>query len=46
MGLAQEHRGELKGMDYLDDQRVVWRYIMPMGELIIDFYDKLKSMTR
>jgi GTP-binding protein LepA len=33
-------------MDYLDDQRVVWRYIMPMGELIIDFYDKLKSLTR
>lgn len=46
MGLAQEYRGELKWMDYLDDQRVVRKYIMPMGEIIIDFYDKLKSLTR
>ncbi|USN57255.1 MAG: elongation factor 4 [Candidatus Peribacteria bacterium] len=33
-------------MEYLDTSRVVWRYDMPMGEMIVDFYDKLKSSTK
>jgi len=46
MGLAQEYRWRLIGMEYLDEIRVVWKYVMPMGEIIIDFYDRLKSSTR
>jgi GTP-binding protein LepA len=46
MELCKDYRGELQSMDYLDESRVVRRYRMPMGELIIDFYDKLKSGTK
>lgn len=46
MALAQEYRGELRAMEYIDDTRVLRRYRMPLGELIIDFYDKLKSATK
>ncbi|USN55507.1 MAG: hypothetical protein H6765_02705 [Candidatus Peribacteria bacterium] len=44
--MAQEYRGTMTGMEYLDQQRVVWRYVLPMGDMIIDFYDKLKSSTK
>jgi GTP-binding protein LepA len=33
-------------MEYIDETRVLWKYRMPLGELIIDFYDKLKSATK
>jgi len=33
-------------MDYIDETRVVWHYELPMGEIIIDFYDRLKSLTK
>ncbi|MEI7478452.1 MAG: hypothetical protein WCJ81_08530 [bacterium] len=46
MALAQEYRGELKAMEYIDETRVLRRYRMPLGELIIDFYDRLKSATK
>lgn len=46
MALAQEYRGNLKSMEYLDQSRVVWHYLLPMGEIIIDFYDRLKSATK
>lgn len=46
MALTQEYRWELKAMEYIDETRVLWRYRMPLGELIIDFYDKLKSWTK
>lgn len=46
MNLAQEYRGEMKGMEYLDAHRVVWKYLMPMWEIVIDFYDRLKSATK
>ena len=46
MWLAQEYRGEMRGMEYLDAQRVVWKYDLPMGEIVIDFYDRLKSVTK
>ncbi|MBP7841322.1 hypothetical protein KA037_01415 [Patescibacteria group bacterium] len=46
MELCKDYRGELQSMDYLDASRVVRRYRMPMGELLIDFYDKLKSGTK
>ncbi len=46
MWLAQEYRWRMLGMEYLDKQRVLRRYILPMGEIIIDFYDSLKSATK
>ena len=46
MKLVQEYRGWLISMEYLDQTRVLWRYEMPMGEMIVDFYDRLKSSTK
>lgn len=46
MSLCQEYRGKLKRMEYIDEDRVVRHYEMPMGEIIIDFYDRLKSSTK
>jgi GTP-binding protein LepA len=46
MELCQGRRGILKGMDYLSTDRVEIRYTMPMGEIIFDFFDQLKSRTR
>jgi GTP-binding protein LepA len=46
MELCQSRRGELGGMDYLSPERVELRYTMPMGEIIFDFFDALKSRTR
>lgn len=46
MKLCQEYRGKLINMDYIDETRVVRHYELPMGEIIIDFYDRLKSATK
>ena len=46
MSLAQDHRWTMTWMEYLDDKRVVWKYRMPMGEIIVEFYDTLKSTTK
>lgn len=46
MELCQSKRGQLQGMDYLSEDRVELRYIMPLGEIIFDFFDMLKSRTR
>ncbi|TDE89946.1 elongation factor 4 [Occultella glacieicola] len=46
MELAQGRRGTLQGMDYLSEERVELRYILPLGEIIFDFFDQLKSRTR
>jgi GTP-binding protein LepA len=46
MALSQEYRWNLKSMEYLDESRVVWHYNLPMWEIIIDFYDRLKSATK
>jgi GTP-binding protein LepA len=46
MQLCQERRGELKEMHYLSPERVEIRYHMPLGEIIFDFFDQLKSGTR
>ncbi len=44
--LCQSRRGELGGMDYLSPERMELRYTMPLGEIIFDFFDALKSRTR
>ena len=46
MELCQERRGELKEMHYLSEERVELRYHIPLGEMIVDFFDQLKSKTR
>ena len=46
MELCQGRRGVLQGMDYLSEDRVELRYLLPMGEIIFDFFDQLKSRTK
>ncbi|MCT2586759.1 translation elongation factor 4 [Actinophytocola gossypii] len=46
MELCQSRRGVLGGMDYLSTDRVELRYTLPLGEIIFDFFDALKSRTR
>jgi GTP-binding protein LepA len=46
MELCQGRRGVLLGMDYLSEDRVELKYTMPLGEIIFDFFDQLKSRTR
>ena len=45
MQLCQERRGIYKSTEYLDAQRVVLVYEIPFAEVVMDFYDKIKSMT-
>ncbi|ADG87868.1 elongation factor 4 [Thermobispora bispora] len=46
MELCQNRRGQLQGMDYISADRVEIRYILPLAEIIFDFFDQLKSRTR
>ncbi|MFA6992529.1 MAG: translation elongation factor 4 [Candidatus Gracilibacteria bacterium] len=45
MTLCTDKRGISKNMEYLDKKRVVLHYEMPLGSIVMDFYDKLKSCT-
>jgi len=45
MELCQGRRGTLLGMEYLGEDRVEIRYTMPLGEIVFDFFDQLKSKT-
>jgi GTP-binding protein LepA len=45
MELCQSRRGSLLGMEYLGEDRVEIRYNMPLGEIVFDFFDQLKSKT-
>ncbi|AZH83671.1 elongation factor 4 [Plantibacter sp. VKM Ac-2885] len=46
MELCQSRRGALLGMEYLGEDRVELRYTMPLGEIVFDFFDHLKSRTQ
>ena len=46
MELCQSKRGQLKGMDYLSEDRVELRYRLPLAEIVFDFFDQLKSRTK
>jgi GTP-binding protein LepA len=46
MQLAEQRRGEFKRTEYLSPQRVMLTYVFPFNEILYDFYDKLKSITR
>jgi len=45
MELCQGRRGTMKGMEYLGEDRVELHYTMPLGEIVFDFFDQLKSRT-
>lgn len=46
MDLVTKKRGEYITMEYIDQKRVSIQYRLPLSELIVDFYDRLKSITR
>jgi GTP-binding protein LepA len=46
MKLGQERRGVYHGMHYLDPARVEFQWEFPLGEIVLDFYDRLKSLSR
>jgi GTP-binding protein LepA len=46
MELSTNRRGSFDEMEYLDPQRVVLRFEMPLAELIVDYYDLLKSRSQ
>ena len=46
MALGTERRGVYKNMTYLDTQRVELDWEFPLGEIILDFFDKLKTVSR
>ncbi len=46
MELCQEKRGEHAGMHYLSAERVQMTYDLPLAEIVLDFFDQLKSRTR
>jgi GTP-binding protein LepA len=46
MELVTTRRGTFSAMDYLDPTRVLLKYSMPLAEIVIDFYDQLKSKTQ
>ena len=46
MELSQERRGVFKDMKYIDETRVDIHYILPLNEIVYDFFDALKSRTK
>ena len=46
MELAKNHRGAFADMEYLDPTRVLMKFELPLAEVIVDFYDQLKSRTQ
>jgi len=46
MELAQSRRGEMKKMEYLSEDRIELVYDLPLAEIVLDFFDQLKSRTR
>jgi len=46
MELCQERRGVHTGMHYLSPERVQMNYDLPLAEIVLDFFDQLKSRTR
>jgi GTP-binding protein LepA len=46
MELSQQRRGEMVHMEYISPERVELRYRMPLAEVVMDFFDQLKSRTK
>ncbi|PTL36057.1 elongation factor 4 [Candidatus Methylomirabilis limnetica] len=45
-GLCQEKRGIQRGVEYMEGGRILITYDLPLNEIVMDFYDRLKSATR
>ena len=46
MKLVQDKRGQFLNLSYLDEERVILEYDLPLSEIVFDFFDKLKSYTK
>jgi GTP-binding protein LepA len=46
MELSQQRRGEMQKMEYLSEDRVELVYMLPLAEIVLDFFDQMKSRTR
>lgn len=46
MDLCQSRRGTMRSMDYISPLRVIFAYELPLAEVIVDFFDQLKSRTK
>ncbi len=46
LGLLNERRGTQKALTYMEDRRVIVAYELPLAEIIFDFYDRIKSLSR
>jgi GTP-binding protein LepA len=46
MELSQSRRGEMQKMEYLSEDRVELVYLLPLAEIVLDFFDQMKSRTR
>jgi GTP-binding protein LepA len=46
ISLGQDRRGEYQTMEYIDAERVRLTFDLPLGEIVFDFYDRLKSVSR
>ncbi|MCH7716913.1 MAG: elongation factor 4 [Gemmatimonadetes bacterium] len=46
MKLAQERRGVYLGMEYVDTERVQFQFDFPLAEIVLDFHDRLKTISR
>ena len=46
MELCQQRRGEMTRMEYLSEERVELVYVLPLAEIVMDFFDQLKSRTK
>jgi GTP-binding protein LepA len=46
MDLVTTRRGEFRKMEYIDEGRVLLQYAIPLSEILVDFYDQLKSRTQ
>jgi GTP-binding protein LepA len=46
MALCRERRGTQKKMEYITPKRVSFVYLLPLNEVVLDFFDRLKSLTR
>ena len=46
MELSQQRRGEMQRMEYLSEERVELVYLLPLAEIVMDYFDQMKSRTR